>query len=158
MASLLRRLPLRQCIRRLIYTSSHSRLHTNANVTVRMMRINKRVSSGYGARRLSHSSRVLHHTTLRALSSPFRLTQYFPMRSFSSQVNSVSELLDEVTRRDPHQKEFLTAVTEVVNSMKTQLEGSKSSLEVMRRICEPERAVSVRRVVDFYPIHKDRMK
>ncbi|MCA9294058.1 MAG: NADP-specific glutamate dehydrogenase [Phycisphaerales bacterium] len=58
----------------------------------------------------------------------------------------VSEVLDKVRARDPHQPEFLQAVEEVLDSLGSMLDKHPEYQKhrVLERVCEPERAFQFR--------------
>ena len=61
-------------------------------------------------------------------------------------MNSVQEVLDIVHRRNPHQPEFLQAVTEVFESISPVIERRKDyrDANILERIVEPERMIQFR--------------
>lgn len=59
---------------------------------------------------------------------------------------NISEILDQVTRRNPHEPEFLQAAEEVITSIIPVLEKNPSfvRLKILDRMLEPERLISFR--------------
>eukprot|EP00831_Metopus_contortus_P031028 TRINITY_DN2537_c0_g1_i2.p1 TRINITY_DN2537_c0_g1~~TRINITY_DN2537_c0_g1_i2.p1 ORF type:complete len:475 (+),score=139.44 TRINITY_DN2537_c0_g1_i2:121-1545(+) len=56
----------------------------------------------------------------------------------------VQKIWDEVIHRDPHQKEFLQAVEEVLETLEPVFKKNPKYLNVMRQLIEPERAIQFR--------------
>ncbi|BBN12912.1 glutamate dehydrogenase (NADP+) [Marchantia polymorpha subsp. ruderalis] len=73
-----------------------------------------------------------------------RKNQYFGLNDKTLMSKSAESILEAVIKRDPHEGEFIQAVSEVVHSLEAVLSKNPQFVHVLERLLEPERVIMFR--------------